>query len=294
MTMHGTGDEIGVGFEVFAPKVLSTPLIFNSPHSGARYPKSFLDQSGLDALALRRSEDAFVDELFESCVGLGAPLLKAYFPRAYIDVNREAFELDPQMFEDRLPAYVNTRSLRVAGGLGTIPRVVGDAQPIYRRSLRASEALQRIERFYRPYHAKLRELVDAAHRLFGLAVLVDCHSMPSNLAEGAQPDFVIGDRFGDSAAPWVAEMIESSLQKSGFRVRRNKPYAGGFITEHYGAPGAGRHAVQIEVNRALYMDEKRIAKLPAMRNLREYLLAMGEDLRLRAELEIRPRRVAAE
>jgi len=294
MSSHGCDDDIGHGFEVVGPDLIETPLIFNSPHSGARYPRSFLEQSRLDPLALRRSEDAFVDELFEGCVGLGAPLLKAHFPRAFIDVNREAYELDPQMFEDRLPAFVNTRSLRVAGGLGTIPRVVGDAQPIYRRPLRAAEAMERINRFYVPYHAKLRDLVGQACRLFGLAVLIDCHSMPSNHGEGAQPDFVIGDRFGESAAAWVADSIEGSLTASGFRVRRNKPYAGGFITEHYGAPNLRRHAVQVEINRALYMDERQIVRLPEMLRLRESLLGMVAALRFRAEREMVPRQLAAE
>src|SRR5271165_7006921 len=170
-------------FETIEPARLASPLVFSSPHSGSSYPPRFLAASRLDPLTLRRSEDAFVDELFLPCVALGAPLLRAKFPRAYLDVNREPYELDPKVFEGSLPEYANTRSLRVAVGLGTVPRVVGDAQPIYRQPISVSEGLGRIEALYRPYHERLRALVERAHRRFGLAVLIDCHSMPSNAAE---------------------------------------------------------------------------------------------------------------
>ena len=262
--MHGAvASEAGKGHEVVRPLRLATPIVLNSPHSGRDYPADFLAASRLDALALRRSEDAFVDELFSPGVALGAPLLRALFPRAYIDVNREPYELDPQMYSDSLPPFANTRSLRVAGGLGTVPRVVGDAQPIYRGPLASAEALARVERLYRPYHAELTGLIDDAAAAFGVAILVDCHSMPSSAVESGQADFVVGDRFGASAAPWVSDAVVGALQALGYVVRRNKPYAGGFITEHYGAPAYQRHAVQIEINRALYLDERRIEKLPA-------------------------------
>lgn len=249
-------------FEVIEPARLLSPLVFNSPHSGAAYPKAFLDASRLDALTLRRSEDAFVDELYLRCVDLGAPLMRAHFPRAFLDVNREPFELDPQMFAGRLPGFVNVRSLRVAGGLGTIPRVVGDAQPIYKAPMRVDEGLGRIATLYRPYHAQLGALVDRAVKNFGLAVLIDCHSMPSHLNEGVAPDFVLGDRFGVSAAASIVDAMETWLRGAGYFVRRNKPYAGGFITEHYGAPNRGIHAIQIEISRNLYMDEGKMAKKP--------------------------------
>ncbi len=256
---------------VLRPGRLEAPIVLASPHSGRNYPASFLGQSRLDPLALRRSEDAFVDDLFAPCVAHGAPLIRALFPRAYVDVNREPFELDPHMFSDRLPSYANTRSLRVAGGLGTIPRLVGDAQPIYRDCLTCAEALNRIDTCYRPFHAELTRLVETAVAVFGICVLVDCHSMPSSAVENGQSDMVIGDRFGASAASWVTDCLIGELQALGYVVRRNKPYAGGFITEHYGAPGSGRHSVQIEVNRALYMDERRIEKLPAMTTLQDNL-----------------------
>ncbi len=272
-------------FEVIEPPRLAAPLVFDSPHSGSRYPRAFLAASRLDPLTLRRSEDAFVDELFLPCVALGAPLLRARFPRAFLDLNREPFELDPRMFDGPLPDYVNTRSLRVAAGLGTIPRVVGDAQPIYRGRVAAADALARVATLHRPYHQRLAGLIERTRARFGVAILVDCHSMPSTLAEVGSLDIVLGDRFGASAAPWAVEALESALLARGYRVRRNKPYAGGYIAEHYGAPAAGRHAVQIEVNRALYMDEARMVKLERAAGLAESLKAAAAALAARALAE---------
>ena len=269
-------------FEVIEPPRLLAPLVFDSPHSGSRYPAAFLAASRLDPLTLRRSEDAFVDELFRPCVALGAPLLRARFPRAFLDLNREPFELDPRMFDGPLPDYVNARSLRVAAGLGTIPRVVGDAQPIYRGKVSAADALARVAILHRPYHQRLAGLIERTRMRFGVAILIDCHSMPSTLAEAGAIDVVLGDRFGASAAPWVVEALESALVARGYRVRRNKPYAGGYIAEHYGAPAAGRHVVQVEVNRALYMDEARLTKLPNAAELAQALKAAAELLAARA------------
>jgi len=243
-------------FEVLAPAGAAHAVVLNSPHSGAHYPQAFLAASRLDALTLRRSEDAFVDRLLAPATAHGAPLLKARFPRAFLDLNREPFELDAQMFDGPLPEFANTRSLRVAAGLGVIPRVVGDAQPIYREALSVDHALRRIAALHRPYHAKLTELIQQAQRRSGLALLLDCHSMPSTSPDVSGCDIVLGDRYGSSAARWTVEAVEASLRGAGLSVRRNKPYAGGYITEHYGVPAAGRHAVQIEINRALYMDER--------------------------------------
>ena len=257
--------------ETIEPARLAAPLIFSSPHSGSIYPERFLKASRLDPLTLRRSEDAYVDELFLPCVALGAPLLRALFPRAYLDVNREPYELDPQVFEGRLPDFANTRSLRVAVGLGTIPRVVGDSQPIYKQPLSIAEGLGRIEWLYRPYHEQLRVLVDRALQRFGRAVLIDCHSMPSNAADVAGLDVVLGDRYGASAAPGVVEILETGLRAAGYRVRRNKPFAGGFITETFGAPSRGVDAVQIEIARSLYLDERRLVKTEAWSTVRGHL-----------------------
>jgi N-formylglutamate amidohydrolase len=257
-------DRLGAPFDILEPDELSAPLVLNSPHSGAIYPQHFLELSRLDPLTLRKSEDAFVDELAAPCVSLGAPLLRANFPRAYLDVNREAYELDPKMFEGRLPPYANTRSLRVAAGLGSIPRVVGEAQPIYRQPLKVEDGLKRIAALHAPYHEALEALIDRARQRFGFAILIDFHSMPSTTPDVSGCDVVLGDRYGSSAAAWIVERLDSSLRASGLTVRRNKPYAGGHITEIHGRPGQGRHAVQIEVNRALYMDERTIKILPEM------------------------------
>ena len=249
--------ELALAFELIRPVGTAAPVIFSSGHSGRVYPAAFIGASRLDPLTLRRSEDAFVDELFGAAPELGASLLRAHFPRAYMDVNREPYELDPKMFEGRLPAFANTRSMRVAGGLGTIARVVGEAKEIYARKLTVEEGLERIESLYKPWHRALRGLMQQAWRQRGVAVLVDCHSMPSNAgrSDRIKADIVLGDRYGASCDPVFTEAAETHLRALGYAVARNKPYAGGFITEHYGDPGAGWHALQIEINRGLYMDE---------------------------------------
>ncbi len=257
--------ELDPSHEVIEPDRPRSCLVLSSPHSGSVYPARFLACARLDPASLRRSEDAFVDQLVLGGLAHGAPLLRARFPRAYLDVNREPYELDPRMFEGRLPPYVNSRSMRVAGGLGTIARVVGDAQEIYARRLSVAEGIHRIEQLYKPYHAALRVLLDRAAARFGRTLLVDCHSMPSCSAAGStlrddrvKADFVIGDRYGTSCARLIADAAEDALTRFGYAVERNKPYAGGFITEHYGQPATGRHALQIEINRGLYMDERRL------------------------------------
>jgi N-formylglutamate amidohydrolase len=277
----GFGGELGSPFEVVEPVEIETPIVLDSPHSGSRYPRKFLEASRLDAMTLRRSEDCFVDELVAPCVAIGSPLLRARFPRAYLDVNREPYELDPQMFDGRLPDFANTRSLRVAAGLGSIPRVVGDAQPIYRGPIPVAEGLARIAALHRPYHARLAALIERARERFGFAILLDFHSMPSSSVDGGGCDVVLGDRFGSSAAGWVLDTLEQTLRDSGLGVRRNKPYAGGYITERHGAPIQGRHAVQIEINRALYMDERRIVKLEKAEDLANALLSMARALATR-------------
>src|SRR6201997_3357058 len=253
-------DEFDPPFEALEPAECRGPLLFNSPHSGRIYPREFLLTSRLDLATLRRSEDSFVGELAEGVVARGHPVVRAHFPRCYVDVNREPYELDPRMFDGRLPSFANTRSMRVAGGLGTVARVVGDAHEIYDQRIPVDEALTRIEGLYKPYHRAMRRLITGMHRDFGAAILIDCHSMPSvagNKDDRPRADFVLGDRYGTSCVPVIAEAIETALAGYGHSVSRNKPYAGGFITEHYGNPSVGVHAIQLEVNRALYMDERR-------------------------------------
>lgn len=275
-------------FDVFEPQTLRAPVLFNSPHSGSSYPKSFLAASRLDALTLRRSEDAFVDELFAGVVERGASFMRAHFPRAFLDVNREPYELDPKMFSGRLPAYANTRSLRVAGGLGTIARVVADAEEIYSSPIRVDEALARIDRYYKPYHAALSDQLKRLRQARGYVILVDCHSMPSVVRQGGErtrADFIIGDRYGTSCAPELADHIETVLLKLGYSVLRNKPYAGGYITEQYGTPAIGWHAIQLEINRALYLDETVYEKSPGFARLGADLMTLAEEiLRLNAPL----------
>ena len=253
-------DELDPPFEIHEPQAYKGPVLFNSPHSGSTYPRAFLASSRLDVATLRRSEDSFVDALVSGVVRHGFPLMRAHFPRCFVDVNREPYELDPRMFEGRLPSFANTRSMRVAGGLGTIPRVVGDGQEIYRERLAVDDALVRIEALYKPYHRALRRLINKAHQAFGTVIVVDCHSMPAvgvSRDEPRRPDMVIGDRYGTSCAGLLADMVEDTMGRLGYSVGRNKPYAGGFITEHYGNPASGLHTIQLELNRAIYMDERR-------------------------------------
>ena len=246
------------------PKV---PFIFASPHSGRVYPSSFAQSSRLDAISLRRSEDAFVDELFDSVTELGAPLIAARFPRAFVDANRAPGELDPLMF-DAPVSPVGPRSPRVAAGLGVIPRVVRDGLEIYGTRLPAKEAAFRLEHFYRPYHAALARLVANARAEFGVAVVIDCHSMPP---PAKAHDIVLGDCYGEAAAPELISETQRILSGLGFSVARNTPYAGGYTTSLYGRPREGLHAIQIEVSRALYLDESRMEKSSGFASCRDKL-----------------------
>lgn len=290
-------EELAPAFDIEEPLSAESPVVCNSPHSGKCYPAAFLRQSRLELETLRRSEDTFVDELFSEAPALGVPLMRAHFPRAYLDVNREPYELDPRMFEGRLPAFANTRSLRVAGGLGTVARVVGDAREIYPKRIPVAEALVRIEQFYKPYHRALRKLVNRAQRGYGFALLLDCHSMPSNAGhrdERPRADIVLGDRYGTSCSAAITEMVERTLRAQGYTVLRNKPYAGGFITEHYGDPATGMHALQIEVNRGLYMDEARYEKSAGFGTLRDNLSRMLAAVAAFTEAGLEPLPYAAE
>jgi len=257
-------------FELHRPAAERLPLILASPHSGSDYPADFVAASRLDPLALRRSEDSFVDELFGAAPSLGAPLLSARFPRAYLDVNREAYELDPAMFSDALPEFVNAGSPRVRMGLGTIARIVANGEEIYAGKLCFAEARRRVENLYHPYHQALSRLVGETEALFGGYLLVDCHSMPSAAGAVCGPagaDIVLGDCHGAACAPRILEAARHFLAERGFAVGINAPYAGGFTTGHYGDPHRRRHALQIEINRALYMDERSFRRKPRFTRL---------------------------
>lgn len=283
--------------EVVAPAALTSPFIFASPHSGRRYPQDLLRNSRLDRHGLRQSEDAYVDLLFASAPHYGAAFLRARFPRAYVDVNRSPHELDPRMFADDLPKAADTRSSRVLAGLGVIPRIVADGHDIYARKLHYLDARRRLSTCYEPYHDALKELIAHARRAFGCAVLIDCHSMPS--AGGApfregEPriDFVLGDRFGSACAPSLSSLVEQTLSKMGYRVTRNAPYAGGYVAAAYGRPTEGVHVLQIEINRALYLDETRIARTEGFEALREGVEALIAHLSKIEPAALRPAQAA--
>ena len=276
--------EVSDHHEILRPGEQTAPIVLASPHSGTAYPEAFVAASPLDPLDLRRSEDCFVDELWLGAAALGVPLLRAAFPRAFVDANREPFELDPEMFEDDLPPYVNVNSSRVAAGLGTLARVVASGKEIYGGKLRFADALDRIETCYRPYHAALRRLIDATRDRFGYCILIDCHSMPSVGAPmdpdagRGRADFILGDGFGTACEGAVADTVERALEDHGYRVTRNKPFAGGYTTRHYGCPEEGVHALQIETNRALYMDEDAIGRLPALADVAGHMTSVVSAL----------------
>src|ERR1700754_977693 len=289
--------ELSPPFEIEEPAAWRAPIILNAPHSGSIYPVDFLDASRIDIAALRRSEDSFMDELIDDLSRHCFPVVRANFPASYVDVTRQPYDLDPRMFTGRLPSFANTRSMRVAGGLGTIPRVVGDGQEIYRERLSVDDALARIESLYKPYHRALRRLINKAHQTFGTVILVDCHSMPSvgvSRDEPRRPDVVIGDRYGTSCTPLLTDTVEETMRGLGYSVGRNKPYAGGFITEHYGNPASGLHTVQLELNRAIYMDEKRRERGPRFAQVMIDFAAVADALAAVPLGDLGPFQAAAE
>lgn len=283
-------------FETFKPDVQGVAVVFCSPHSGRVYPPAFLAESRLDPHALRKSEDCFVDLLFSGVTRLGAPLISARFPRAYLDLNREPYELDPELVADPLPAHANCQSIRVAGGLGTVARVVADGEEIYRGRLSLASVLQRIEALYFPFHGALTEIVDLTQRQFGYAILIDCHSMPSATmapSGGPRPDIVIGDRFGTSCDGRLTRLVREAFSSRGYDVQLNRPYAGGFITEHHGRPLRGVHALQLEINRGLYLDERTLSANAGFGKLQSDLMEISAEI-FAALPHLFERRAAAE
>jgi len=275
----------GAAFEVRRagpPGAPPTPLVFASPHSGRLYPEDMMSAAVLDAVSIRRSEDAFVDDLIAQAPAHGAAVITAVIARAYIDLNREPFELDPGMFADELPEFARGRTARVAAGLGAIARVVSEGQEIYRRKLTFAEARKRIESAHRPYHEALAGLIAEAQAAHGFAILVDWHSMPAAAAKAGgrdrPADIVLGDRFGAACAGVLPTRIERELEGLGYRVARNTPYAGGYTTEHYGQPQRRTHALQVEINRALYLDEATLAPTSGFETLRGHIEALTRTL----------------
>lgn len=271
-------------YVILRPEQQTSCVFYASPHSGRHYPSDFIQQSCLDPITLRRSEDAFVDELYEKCIHLGSPLIKATFPRAYVDLNREPFELDPDMFNGVLPDYANIDSPRALSGLGTIAGMVTKGAPIYNNLLSFNDIRQRIDLCYFPYHAALNTLIEETRLNFGACLLIDCHSMPSHQKSASKDqalrhtDIVLGDRFGTSCAEWITDYAQSILTHQGFAVRRNRPYAGGFTTSHYSQTGHKIHTLQIEINRALYMDEDSITRRATFHEVKQRLSLLIEAL----------------
>ena len=259
------------------------PVIFASPHSGRNYDDTFISQTRLEYSILRQSEDAFVEEIFMDAPIFGAPLLTALFPRAFVDANRHSWELDQNMFKDKLPSYVTTKSPYISAGLGTIPRLVGNGKEIYDNKLLFSEIRQRIVKNYIPYHKALQALIKKTIAIHQSCLLIDCHSMPSanksfERSKTNLPDIVLGDNHGKACSQRIVELIERNLLSQGLSVIRNKPYAGGFTTQNYSNKEEGIHVIQIEINRSLYMDEKRIKRLPSLKVLIEKIKVLIEEL----------------
>lgn len=263
------------------PTQRTTSVVFASPHSGRDYPWSFLRRSMLDELAVRSSEDAFVDRLFAAAPELGAPLIAATAPRAYVDLNRGADEMDPSVVEG---VRTVTHNPRVSSGLGVVPRVVSNGRAIYRGKITLAEARSRIAEVWRPYHGQLQKLLDESKASFGSAILIDCHSMPheaidSICAQGARrPEVVLGDRFGAACAPDIMDRVEAAFVSSGLRVARNAPFAGAYITQHYGRPSRSQHVIQVEIDRALYMDENTVEPKPEFTAFRQRITEIMADI----------------
>lgn len=259
---------------IHRPTGAAGAAVFSSPHSGRAYPAHLIERSRLSALQLRRSEDAFVDELFAAAPGYGAPLLRSDAPRAYVDLNRGPEELDPALIDGVRAAGLNPR---LAAGLGVIPRVVAEGVAIYSGKITKAEAAERLRLHWGPYHDALDTLLSEARARAGVAVLIDCHSMPTDAirnapyVRGHRPDVVLGDRFGVSCAPWLTALAEQAFTDAGFKVLRNAPFAGGYITQRYGRPGRGVHALQIELDRGLYLDEKRMERSAQFTRVQEAL-----------------------
>jgi N-formylglutamate amidohydrolase len=268
-------------YDLTLPEPLRSCAVFSSPHSGRDYSKAYLGETRLGPQALRSSEDAFVDELFDAGPRAGAPLLAARVPRACVDLNRAPDDLDPALISGAVRRFLNPR---IAAGLGVIPRVVAEGRPILEGKLTLAEAQRRIAEYYQPYHARLRQLLDESRRRFGLAILFDCHSMPHDALASAPrcggrlPDVVLGDRFGAACGSWLVEAATEVFTAQGFAVARNAPFAGGYITQTYGRPALGLHALQIEVDRRLYMDEGRIERAADFAALRERIGAAVTEL----------------
>jgi N-formylglutamate deformylase len=276
-------------FKYIAPERLCSSVVFCSPHSGRDYSQSFLEGAIIDSHQIRSSEDAFVDQLFDCAPDIGAAFLVANIPRAYVDLNRRADEMDGALVEGVRKSVSNPR---VVSGLGVIPRVVAEGRAIQSGKMTMAQAQARLEQFYYPYHAKLRQVLDHTRDKFRQAILIDCHSMPRGATAdmvvrgGGRPDVVLGDRFGASCSKAVMDVVEAAFVAQGFSVSRNVPFAGAYIVQEYGRPSVGQHAVQVELDRSLYMDEAAIERNAQFDETRARLQAVVRTLCLISTQEL--------
>jgi N-formylglutamate amidohydrolase len=276
---EAVAERFGPAFSIDEPVSVVSPAVFASPHSGRLYPKAFLSECSAALIHLRRIEDAYVDRLLADVPSTGSPVISGLIGRACLDLNRDEAELDPNMFHDPAPAWRHARSARVDAGLGVLPRVASNGTSIYRSRLWRSEAEARLVHIYRPYHRALEGLLRRAQAMFGQAWLIDCHSMPADAETGGRtPDVVIGDRFGASCGGDLATEVERLFRARGYQTARNAPYAGGYATLSYGRPGEGRHALQIEIRRRLYLDEDRVEPNDGFLSMRRDMTAIADEI----------------
>ncbi len=261
------------------PTIWAAGVVFASPHSGSLYPPDLLKRSKLSAHQLRRNEDIYIERLFESVVEQGAPLLQALFPRAIVDVNRAETEL-PEHWSDLLQNGENPSSTpRAAAGLGVVPTYLSENLPIYTRLPSENDVEQRLSQLYRPYHSALGTLLEDAKKRFGRALLVDCHSMPGFAPMGSRrPDIILGDRFGTSCHADTLAQFKHLFSQAGYSVGANYPYAGGYTTGHYGKPMDGIEAIQIEINRDLYVNPVTLMQKPGFAPLKENLRKITQEI----------------
>lgn len=276
-------------YQLIMPRERKTSLVFASPHSGRHYDSGFLSQTVLGRHEIRSSEDAFVDQLFAAAPRFGAPLLMATAPRAYVDLNRSCEELDPALIAGvKRP----TNNPRISSGLGVIPRVVANGRHIYSGKISPKEVERRLDQVWLPYHERLKSLLDESRKIFGEAILVDCHSMPHEAIEafnrrGERPDVVLGDRFGAAAASDVVTAMENAFSRAGLKVARNAPFAGAFTAQHYGRPSRGQHVVQVEIDRSLYMDEEAIRPNEKFEDFQALITQVIAEITMRSKGELR-------
>lgn len=246
-------------YQLNMPQNRTTSVVFASPHSGRSYSRAFLRKTILDEMTVRSSEDAFVDLLFGDVTSFGAPLLLAMTPRAFVDLNRNSDELDPALIDG---VRKTSHNPRVASGLGVIPRVVSNGRSIYRGRISRIDAETRLAAHWTPYHTALEALLLQSHQRFDEAILVDCHSMPHEAVKSAtrrgvpHAEIVLGDRFGAAANSDIVDRVEAAFVRAGLKVARNAPFAGAYITQQYGRPSRRQHAIQVEIDRSLYMNEQ--------------------------------------